>query len=485
MSRQESEYQKIIIPQEEIDAVFYRQARRYAVLTLRIGGFLFPAWALLDYTMAPEHFAQFLLIRIFVMATLLLSTWFIAKKRIPVNVAYFTGYFSALIAVAYMVAVVSKEALITYILGYSVVILVGDFFLLLDLKKSLFFFLISIALLFGFNAVFQQHTPMEILNNGGYLFLTIGIFGLGASYLHYISEKKSVINRLRIQKSNEILQQQQKALQIKNKEILLQKHAIENKNKEITDSINYAKRIQQAMLSLEDLKSKKLPEHYIFFQPRDIVSGDFYWEKLIGNHWFVCVADCTGHGVPGGFMSMLGMSLLNNIVVSENQSPADILNEARDTLLNYLHSEYDGMDISLCKINLSTNEMEWSGANNPLWVIKNTPPDSEPFFDEILNGIEIKPDKQPVGKHLLQKPFTNHHLTLEPGDEIILFSDGYADQFGGPKGKKFKYRNFKLLLNKIARLPIQKQQEIIQSTFFEWKQNYEQIDDVCVMGIKI
>ena len=443
MGESNSEYKKIIIPEEEITFLFQKQARKYAIMTYKIGGWLTPFWALLDYTMAHEHFSTFLLLRVFGTFFLLFTAYLLEKNKISLALSYIVGYSTTLIYVAYMCSVVPSPALTSYILGYTMILLVGNFFLLTKITVSISYFFLSIILLLIFNSIFKEHSLIEILNNGGYLYLTLGAFGVGASYLHYLSEKKSIINRLRIQKSNEILQKQQKDLQIKNTEILLQKHAIENKNKEITDSINYAKRIQQAMLSLEDDESADIPEHYIFFQPRDIVSGDFYWEKRIGDQWFVSVADCTGHGVPGGFMSMLGISLFNNIVKDENISPAEILEETRNSLLNYL--EYDGMDVSFCKINLKTFELEWSGANNPLWIVKNF--DGEyniealDNYDEFLSGIEIKPNKQPVGKHLIQKPFTNHKLQLEKGDEIILFSDGYADQFGGPRGKNRSRRS--------------------------------------------
>jgi serine phosphatase RsbU (regulator of sigma subunit) len=485
-----SEYQNIKIPKEDISALFKEQARKYAIMTFKIGGWLTPLWLILDYTMAPESFNLFLLFRFFGTLVLLGTAYLLERNKISINISYLIGYLTTLMYVSFMCSVVPKESLLTYILGYTMVVLVGNFFLLMKIISSLFYYLLSITILFVFNSIVQNHSNLDILNNGGYLFITLGAFGVGISYLHYLSEKKSIINRLRIQKSNEILKKQQKDLQIKNTEILLQKHALENKNKEITDSINYAKRIQNALLSLENLQdTDKLPEHYIFFQPRDIVSGDFYWEKLIGDYWYVCVADCTGHGVPGGFMSMLGISLFNNIVEHENQSPAQILDDVRHSLLTYLRSDYDGMDVSLCKINLNTYEIEWSGANNPLWIVKNPDTLSDistlSYYDEFLSGIELKPDKQPVGKHLIQKPFTNHKLKLNKGDEIILFTDGYADQFGGPRGKKFKYRNFKLLHKKIAQLSIQKQKHIIESAFLEWKGNYEQIDDICVMGIKI
>jgi serine phosphatase RsbU (regulator of sigma subunit) len=277
-----------------------------------------------------------------------------------------------------------------------------------------------------------------------------------------------------------------KNTQQKNKIIERQKAIVDEKQKEIIDSITYAKRIQIALLKEEEHVSLHLPEHFVFYKPKDIVSGDFYWslEKSFNRqrYWYLTVADCTGHGVPGAFLTMLGTSFLNEInAVPELLSPAEIMEQLRSRIIKDLNQtgrigdNKDGMDMAIMRMNLSTYELEWSGANNPLWIIKNGGRDL----------IEIKADKQPIGYADVLLPFTNHKVQLNKGDELVMFTDGYADQFGGDKKKKFKRSQLKeLMLANYSRSPDQ-QKQVLESVFEEWKGDLEQIDDVCVIGIKI
>jgi serine phosphatase RsbU (regulator of sigma subunit)/Tfp pilus assembly protein PilF len=281
-------------------------------------------------------------------------------------------------------------------------------------------------------------------------------------------------------RSLKITRKQKQIIEQKSKETELQKHIIEEKNKDITDSINYAKRIQNALLGQEDYISKHLPEHFILFMPKDIVSGDFYWGAEKNGYWYFTATDCTGHGVPGAIMSMLGISFLNDIVLSEQElSPAEILNQLRERIITELRQadatvgNKDGMDISLCRLNLKTLELEWAGANNALNLIRNG----------VLE--EIKADKQPIGYHTEMKPFTNHQIQLQKGDSIYIYSDGYADQFGGPKGKKFKYKQLEELIVECHHLNATEQKQVFKNRFMEWKGALEQVDDVCLFGVKV
>jgi serine phosphatase RsbU (regulator of sigma subunit) len=281
-------------------------------------------------------------------------------------------------------------------------------------------------------------------------------------------------------RSLKITRKQKQIIEQKSKETELQKHIIEEKNKDITDSINYAKRIQNALLREEEHVSKHLPEHFILFLPKDIVSGDFYWGAEKNNYWYFTAADCTGHGVPGAIMSMLGVSFLNDIVLSEKTlTPAEILNQLRDRIITELRQadaaigNKDGMDISLCRLNLKTLELEWAGANNSLNLIRKG----------ILE--EIKADKQPIGYHTEMKSFTNHQVQLQKGDSIYIYSDGYADQFGGPKGKKFKYKQLEELIVESHHLNATEQKQIFKNRFLEWKGSLEQVDDVCLFGVRV
>lgn len=259
-----------------------------------------------------------------------------------------------------------------------------------------------------------------------------------------------------------------------------QKLIIEEKNKDIVDSINYAKRIQEALLKEKEHVSGYLPEHFIVFKPKDIVSGDFYWSIEKNGCWYLASADSTGHGVPGAFMSMLGIAFLNEITSSDRLlSPAEILDLLRDKIVKELDQKEndsqnrDGLDISLVCYNPKTMELQWSGANNPLYLIKGK------------KLTEIKANKQPIGFHVAMQSFTNHIVKLETGTSFYLFTDGYADQFGGPKGKKFLYKRFKELLISSQSKSVDEQNATLNQEFEKWKGNLDQIDDVCVIGVRV
>ncbi len=272
-----------------------------------------------------------------------------------------------------------------------------------------------------------------------------------------------------------------------NKRITLQKKEIEDKSYKleealtnITDSVKYAKRIQQALLKTEEHLSKTSPPHFILFKPKDIVSGDFYWSFEKDEHLYIAAADCTGHGVPGALMSMLGISFLNSINASNNiLSPAEILNNLRAKVIEDLGqnaaegASRDGMDISLAKINLETRAIEWAGANNNLWLISD---------GELT---EYKSDRQAINYSENLQPYTNHTVKSKKNDLIYLFTDGFADQFGGPKGKKIKYKPFKNLLVSIATKDLSEQRNLLDSYFENWKGEIEQIDDVCIIGLQV
>jgi serine phosphatase RsbU (regulator of sigma subunit) len=260
-------------------------------------------------------------------------------------------------------------------------------------------------------------------------------------------------------------------------EIEHQKVIVEVKNKEITSSISYAKRIQNAILPPVSLINDFFPNSFIFYLPKDIVAGDFYWMQKVDDIILFAVADCTGHGVPGAMVSVVCDNALNRATRELNiKQPAKILDAVSDIVIEtFAKSEADvkdGMDIALCSWNKKTNILEYAGANNSLYLIRK---------GEL---IETKADKQPIGKSLKKHPFTNHNIELIKDDSIYLFSDGYADQFGGPKGKKFMYRAFKQMLITYSALPAIEQEEAIKSTFFKWKETHEQVDDLCILGVK-
>ncbi len=265
-------------------------------------------------------------------------------------------------------------------------------------------------------------------------------------------------------------------------EITLQKDIIEEKNKDILSSIHYAKRIQRALLASESLLTNNLPEYFIFYKPKDIVSGDFYWADIAPDGKFLLLTgDCTGHGVPGAFMSLLNISIMHELTFGHHLSRPDLLlNTQRDAIIMSLNPEgtdeasKDGMDCVLCSYDFKNKKVEFACANNPLWIIRNN------------QLIEYKADKQPIGLHEGPKMnYTLHDVQLQSGDIIYTFTDGYADQFGGPKGKKFKLSHLKELLLAINDKSLKEQKEILEKIFDDWKGELEQVDDVLIVGVKI
>jgi ligand-binding sensor domain-containing protein/serine phosphatase RsbU (regulator of sigma subunit) len=286
-----------------------------------------------------------------------------------------------------------------------------------------------------------------------------------------------------------------------NKQIIQQNKIIEEKNKDITDSIIYAKRIQEAILPANKTLSTHFSDSFILFKPRDIVSGDFYWFTEDSEKSIVVVSDCTGHGVPGAFMSMLGTSLLNQVIRDENISnPGKALDRMDEKLNMALHKTnnetkaQDGMDISVCTFLKDKEIIEYSGANNPLYIVRknkdaliiNNTEVPALFQDKNYYFYEIKANKQPIGGFQHKKDFTTHKIKIQKSDCIYLFTDGYADQFGGPKGKKFMYVQFKKLLLSIQHLSMQEQKLELEKIIENWKgSSHNQVDDICIMGVKI
>ena len=304
------------------------------------------------------------------------------------------------------------------------------------------------------------------------------------------------MGRRRLQKKNEELEQ---IVKERTSEIAHQKELIEEKHLEITDSINYAQRIQSAMMMNDEYWKDISEDHFVLFKPRDVVSGDFYWAYQNKDVAVWAAADCTGHGVPGALMSMLGMGFLNEIVIEgKNHQPAEILNLLRTKIIKALEQKgsstesKDGMDICLCSLDKKNHKLFVSGANNPLVFITQNSEKANAMNDPkmlTLNGfylLTISGDKMPVGKFILNNSFSQNEIDVEKGDLCYSLSDGYPDQFGGPDGKKFMIKRFKQLLIENAQLSMTEQSQLLDSTFINWIKDgsAEQIDDVCVVGVK-
>ncbi len=307
----------------------------------------------------------------------------------------------------------------------------------------------------------KQHQTTSLVIAIGFLVLLI------FSVIIYISLQNN-------KKNTKIISEQKR-------EVEQQNEIIEQKKKEVLDSIEYAKKIQEAILPSHENIKKIFPRSFVLYEPKDIVAGDFYWLEKTNDGILIAVGDCTGHGVPGAMVSVVCSNALNRAVKEFGIcEPGLILDKVREIVVETFEKSgsevQDGMDISL--LSLSTKQdgdlinVKWAGANNPLWYV------SENEF------IEIKGNKQPVGKYVRKDPFTTQSLSFKKGDLVYLITDGFADQFGGDKGKKFKYKTLHELLLKNASLDVEEQKVILKNTFQTWKGSLEQVDDVCILGIK-
>lgn len=280
---------------------------------------------------------------------------------------------------------------------------------------------------------------------------------------------------------HEEVQTQKEEIELQRDIVTAHRDQIAKQKKDIVDSITYARQIQLALLPTKQQLEENLPAHFVFYRPKDIISGDFYWSKTINQTIYLTVADCTGHGVPGAFMSLLGITLLSDIVGPNTSSnPAEILNELRVRVKNALKQNEkevvtrDGMDITMVAINLHTKQIQYAGAYNPLILIRK---------GEI---VEIKGDRMPIGIHIKeQDSFTNHTFDLISDDTFYLYSDGFADQSGGESGKKFMSKNLKQLLATAAAHPIAEQLSILDNTLTSWMANTSQVDDITILGFKV
>ena len=307
------------------------------------------------------------------------------------------------------------------------------------------------------NEINRQKLMRNFALFGVFFFLIL----IGALYNRYLYK----------QKINVLLQQ-------KNDELSKQNEQIEKQKKNITDSIRYAQNIQEAVYPSNELIQRILPQHFIFYKPKDIVSGDFYWIAERQNKKYIVVADCTGHGVPGAFMSLLGITYLNEIMSKYYEISADeILNELREMIMKALKQQSeesklkDGMDMALCIYNNTTRMMEFAGANNSLFLIRN---------NELK---EFKADLMPIGLYFkMDQLFTKHELLAEPNDKFYLFSDGFIDQFGGNENKKFGTRSFKEFILEIGNESFPKQKDLLNQKHTVWKAGNEQLDDILIMG---
>ncbi|MGW8314657.1 MAG: tetratricopeptide repeat protein [Bacteroidales bacterium] len=343
----------------------------------------------------------------------------------------------------------------------------------------------------------EQQSIIEQLRNKRQRILNITSGSIGFLLLLLVA---GLFHRfLYIRKTRDMINRQKNEIEAQRDEIEAQRNQLFRQQKNITDSLRYAENIQNSLLPSKAYIDRCLSEYFIIFQPRDIVSGDFYWIKEFKHHLIIIVADCTGHGVPGGFMSMLGVTLLNDLIDEKKlDRPGEILEDLRLKIKQMLtqngkpEEQKDGMDMALMVLNTETRKLLFAGANNPIYLIRNNrnlENGELKHYLSIQNNnyslFEIKGDKQPIGVYWEEGAFTQKQIQLQEKDALYIFSDGIIDQFGGDQRKKFKAANFKKLLLSVQSETFEFQKQRIESAFSAWKGDYEQIDDVCVFGLKI
>lgn len=448
-------------------------AFKYHVLIAWVAVGLNPIWAIGDYFNSPFHFIDFLIFRVAVSVITLVVV--LSKSKLVNHPEYiaFIPFIGISIQNAYMFSVMNVDELQKHTFAYIALFIGAGMFVLWRPIYSVMIVVISIIANIVCFWLFGHLKTGDVLINGGMLTFSVALFTILLIYTRTNLTKKEIIARLALAESNN-------QLEIKNE-------IIEEKSKDIRDSINYAQRIQQAILPPPEKMDAVFKDYFILFKPKDVVSGDFYWHASVKttpqdgkpseNIVVMAAVDCTGHGVPGALMSIIGSTILNQtITAAAVNSPADALGFLNKEITKTLNSIKDGMDMALCAINFEKMELQYAGANNPLYIVRQK------------QFIEVKPDKLAIGADTDNadvKVFTNHLIKLEKGDSVYLFTDGYADQFGGPNGKKFKYKKFHELLIEMQDNTMEEQKHILNFHFEQWKGALDQVDDILVIGIRI
>lgn len=477
-------------------SVFLKIEYYYIIPTI----FLLPSIVAFLYSLfKPPHVKLLFTIEIVLALICWISIYFSGLESLQGSILFAFILFTAIESVRTIIVAVIQKKSGASIIGAGVIV----FFLFIVTL------LISVVIEYGFNINLEdKHALFSVV------LMVLCIISIPLSMSIYLAREFALTNKNLLDKLDEVENLSEKSIaQEKEKQIILasqkenleiqvkertleissQKHEIEEKNKEITDSINYAQKIQHTLMASDKLLDDNLKQtetnkdYFILYKPKDIVSGDFYWayKPEQENSFIITTSDCTGHGVPGAFMSLLCISYLNEVVKEQRVTkPNHIFNLVRDKIVsNFKTNENaerkDGMDAVICKINYDTNSLEYAAANNPIVIL-------EPCDNNTYNFIELKADKMPVGvtHDGIYKPFTGGEYKLKPGSLIYTFTDGYADQFGGEKGKKFMYKQMRELFVEIATLPLKEQHDKLNDTIEKWKSGTEQVDDILIIGIR-
>jgi serine phosphatase RsbU (regulator of sigma subunit) len=445
-----------------------RIATKHHIIVCWVAIILNPIWFISDYFTIPNYWQIFLVVRLAVTGLILLAVLLRKSINLSTELLVVFPFLGISIQNAYMWSVMDVPTLQKHAFAYLALIIGAGMLVLwkpIWTISIVFLSLIANGIYFHLNS---QLSTEEILINGGLLVLTVGIISVVLIHSRYVLTKKEIIARL--------------ALAATNEELEFQKGLIEKKNEEITDSINYAQRIQQAILPNLDDISAAFPSSFVLYKPKDIVSGDFYFYTKKEENHFIAAVDCTGHGVPGAFMSMIGAEKLGESV-EQSKNPSSILKSLNAGIKTSLkqseendESTRDGMDLALCAVNTITKTINYAGANRPFWLIRKDGKELE----------EIKATKKAIGGFTeYAQEFESHTIQLNDGDTFYLCTDGYADTFNGETGKKMNTKRFKEILLSIQHLTMQEQEEHLLNYIKQWQGTAEQIDDILVIGIRL
>ena len=451
---------------------FKQFANKYHFIAAWVAIILNPIWGISDYFNSPNNFLGFSIFRIVISFVVFITV--INRKKFSrcSELIALVPVLGISIQNAFMYSLMNVEELHNHTFAYIALFIGAGMFVLWNTVFSIIVVVASLIANVLFFAINSDLTLNEILMNGGLLTTTVALFSIVLIHTRTNLTRKTIYAQIALAESN---------LQLEHKNEL-----IEEKNKDINDSINYAERIQLAIFPPLSKIEDYLKDYFILFQPKDIVSGDFYWfsnlnttptdNKPAEEIVVIAAVDCTGHGVPGALMSIIGSVILNQSITEKTvNTPAEALSFLDGQLSNNLNSINDGMDISFCAINQSSLMLQYAGANNSIYIVRQN------------KLIEIKSDKIAIGgnnENGSKKVFTNHVYQLEKNDCIYLFTDGFADQFGGDNGKKLKYKSFQNLLIEMDDFSMKEQQQKLVSFFQNWKGDLDQTDDVLVIGIR-
>ncbi len=448
-------------PDNNWETELSKTAFKYHSIIILVAIVLNPLWAISDYFTIPDYFHRFLIFRLSI--TIICLVIYLLRNKLmhwPEIIALIP-FLGISLQNAYMYSVMTVSQIQTHTFAYIALFIGAGMMVLWDKWYSVIVVIFTLLANFIYFKINSQLAIEQILINGALLTATVAIFTIILILTRTNLTKKEIISRLALSEKNKLIEMQ---------------------NKDITDSINYAKTIQYSVVPSENVIQSYLPDAFVIYRPKDIVSGDFPFVYAKDDSIFVAAVDCTGHGVPGAFMSLVGhFSLTQALSFNSIHHPNEILDYLHASVVKALgqddhnSSSTDGMDIGLCKINKKTMEVEFSGAQRPLYMIKNG------VFEE------LKSDKASIGGTQLKtrKPYTNFKIAFNKGDSLFIFSDGLQDQFGGPESrKKFMSKNIKQLIIDHQNQPMYAFKNIVQQAFDVWKGENEQTDDVLMVGIR-